>query len=246
MPSGAQRRLLFRLCACWLMLGATSLAAGRAGAATPRHWAVVVGVGQYGDPKIPATPNASADAERIRDWLSTAGQVPGDRLLFLADGGQARFDPAALQLPDRLAPTRQNLRLALKAWLASRVRSDDAVTFFFAGQATTAEGRRWLLPADVSVADVENAVDAAWVARTLGALPAARVRCWYDTSFAGRGKAWGEPSSKGARELVPGKRGTTWVAAGLQQVAHEADREPLGAFTRALLEALRSLSLIHI
>lgn len=227
---------------CLLSAGAAAPPDADAGEA-PRarqSWAVVVGVSGYEVPAIPRVPHAVADAEAIRDWLTTAGGVPERNVLMLTDGGQAVFDPAAR--PERVAPSRRNLRLAFGPWLRGRVGEGDRVIVYFAGQAAAEGAEPLLLPSDAHPEDLAGtALSAAWLARTLGDLPARAVLCWYDTGLGGRGQAFVAPKETRAalRAMVPGRQGAVWLAsAGLAPAAEGATFH--GAFTEALLAALRA------
>ncbi|MFO0750060.1 MAG: caspase family protein [Myxococcota bacterium] len=210
--------------------------------ASPEVWAVVVGVGALAEARLGAVEHGPADAEALRDYLTTVGRVPADHVLLLADGGEPFLDPAAPV--GHAAPTRRNVRVAIGGWLAQHAGPKDLALVAWSGQGATGPGGEpLLLPADAAGADlVGSAIEARWLAQTLGALPSAAA-LWLDTSFAGRavarpGAAASPTAAAAPSELVPGARGLVWLAAS-GAVAVEAAGAPHGAFTQALLAALR-------
>ncbi|MCC6622760.1 MAG: caspase family protein [Deltaproteobacteria bacterium] len=207
----------------------------------PRTWAIVIGVGELADPGITPVPHGPADAERVRDHLTTAVALPADRVLLLSDGGAPFLDPAS---PAHAAPTRRNVRLAVTAWLRARVAAGDLALVVWSGQAAVGPaGEPLLVTSDAARDDLAGtAVDASWIAAELAALPGASAALIVDASFGGRGApALGPDARANARSirfetLTPG-RVSLWLAASTD--ARAVEHGPHGAFTRALLVALR-------
>src|SRR5206468_4262994 len=120
--------------------------------------------------------------------------------------------------PD-LLPTRDNLAWAVKDWLGERVRQDDVVLIYFAGQSAArgpvpgaTAGRAYLLPIDARAADIartgfslEDALDRAGTARK------ARVVIWLDTSLAGRGDGGLAPEERAPSGLDWLRALTRWA-----------------------------------
>lgn len=110
--------------------------------AAPRvdeRWAVVIGVGEYESEDIPDLEFARADAESIRDFLTSeeAGPFADDHILFLAD------DQA----------TGANMREALFVFL-QQADWDDLVFIYYAGHGAPDPNRPdnlYLLPSDADL-----------------------------------------------------------------------------------------------
>lgn len=204
-------------------------------AALAARWAVVVGVSGYEDPAIPHVPHAQADAEAVRDWLSTVGGVPPDHLWLLKDGGVQTLAAATGGKP--LAATRSNLLEVLTQAIAPRASEDDTVFVYFAGQSTTTpRARPTLLLGDARLALPRDT--GVTVQRILDSVPGTPM-LWLDTSPTGRGSALPTAAPADAYDSVPA-RGMLWAATAPNRVAEESTRAPHGAFTDALLRALRS------
>ncbi len=82
------------------------------------RWAVVVGISDYRDSRIPILRYAAADARAFHDWLLSP------------TGG--RYAPANVKLLLNQEATGANIRSALFEWL-KRSLAEDAVTIYFAG-----------------------------------------------------------------------------------------------------------------
>lgn len=215
-------------------------AAGPKPEPAPRTWAVVVGVGSLVDRRLPEVVHGPVDAERVRDMLTTLGGVPAKQVLTLSDGGVTFLDP---RNPQTALPTRRNVRLAVTAWLGARVRQGDLVVFAYSGQGAFApNGQPVLVTTDaLSDALAETGLGATWLVDTLAGLPG-EAALWLDTSFAGRGVA--KPRAPPAKAPPPAQLEqrlssgvALWLAAPSDRPATE--RGPHGAFTAALLEAMR-------
>jgi len=204
----------------------------------PERYAVVIGVADYVDPRIPDVPHAIADAKAIRDWLTTVGGVSPEHLALLLDEGSTTLDGAAPGEP--VANTRENALEVLGRWLPEHVKPDDQVFVYFSGQATAEGDRPVLLPRDArDPLALDTGLDARSIGAAVESLGGVPV-LWLDTSFAGRGVAYGP----GLATLEPGALSTSarrvvWMAAPPDTVAAEAADAPHGAFTRALLQSFR-------
>ncbi|MEN0064263.1 MAG: caspase family protein [Myxococcota bacterium] len=207
----------------------------------PNRYAIVVGVSNYADDRIPDVPNAIADAKAIRDWFTTVGGLPRDHVVLLLDNGAQTL--ASAQEGGPVLSTRANVLEATEAWLTDRVQPGDTVFIYFSGQAAVDQDRLVLLPLDARdplLAD--TGVDLNRLGATLSALRATPV-WWLDTSFAGRGQLYRSSRLPIERlvdgALVSADQRVVWLAAPPTVVAPEASRAPHGAFTDALLRALR-------
>jgi uncharacterized caspase-like protein len=87
-------------------------------ASRAQHWAVVIGVSEYADSKIPSLRFAAADAKAVYDWL--------------VDPSGGRYAPARVRLLLNREATATNIRDALFNWLRQAI-AEDAVLIYFAG-----------------------------------------------------------------------------------------------------------------
>jgi len=83
-----------------------------------RRWAVVVGVSDYSDSRIPTLRYAAADAQAFSKWLVSP------------NGG--RYAPSQVKLLANEQATSKNIKDALFVWL-KQVIEEDIVTIYFAG-----------------------------------------------------------------------------------------------------------------
>ena len=86
--------------------------------AVPHHWAVIVGVSDYHDSRIPSLRYAAADAQSFYNWLASP------------DGG--RYPRSRIKLLVNEQATGSNIKEALFVWLKQAIE-EDMVIIFFAG-----------------------------------------------------------------------------------------------------------------
>ena len=216
----------------------------------PKVWAIAIGIDRHEDASIPDCKGAVRDARAVADWFAREAGWGEKNVLRMDNLGRKEPGPPASTITD-LLPTRRNLDWAVVEWLGHRVRKDDIVVIYFAGQATakgprpgSPGGRAYLLPVDARRGDVaatgwslDDALDKA------GGLAGkkARVVIWLDTSPSGRGQV-GLPAEEGApsgrdwlRALTRWPGVTAWLAAD-GRPAPEAGSP--GPFVAAILKAL--------
>jgi len=119
--------------------------------ASSQRWAVVIGVSDYQDSRVPALRYASKDAESFYDWLVSP------------DGG--RYSPQRVKLLVDDDATNNNIKQALYKWLGQAIE-EDQVTIFFAGHGSpnspdTPENL-FLLPYDVNYESIESSGFPMW------------------------------------------------------------------------------------
>jgi uncharacterized caspase-like protein len=85
---------------------------------TGEKWAVIVGVSNYRDSRIPSLRYASKDATSLYNWLVSP------------DGG--RYSPSRVKLLTDASATNQNIKQALFDWLKQAI-AEDMVIIYFAG-----------------------------------------------------------------------------------------------------------------
>ncbi|MBC8871011.1 MAG: Gldg family protein [Planctomycetes bacterium] len=101
-------------------------------------WAVVVGVGQYFDSKIPDLKNPAADARLVADVLSDVCGYPAEQVLLICDD----------QAEERLRPSGANLRKHIADWLKQSKQGDTVVVFYSGLGFVDERGHGILAPAD--------------------------------------------------------------------------------------------------
>jgi hypothetical protein len=100
-----------------LLLSGSSIAAE---ADQGRKWAVVIGVNEYLDPKIPDLKYCVADARRVFEVLTKHGGFDPQRVLLIADD-----QPRA-----HLRPLRENMEQQIGDWLQHTGPADTVVIHF--------------------------------------------------------------------------------------------------------------------
>lgn len=83
-----------------------------------KRWAVVIGVSQYSDSRIPSLRYGAADAKSFYDWL--------------VDKNGGRYAPSQVKLLTDKDATNERIRDALFNWLRQAI-AEDIVTIYFAG-----------------------------------------------------------------------------------------------------------------
>jgi len=116
-----------------------------------QNWAVVIGVSDYQDSRVPALRYASKDAESFYSWLVST------------EGG--RYTPQRVKLLVNDDATNGNIKQALYKWLGQAIE-EDQVTIFFAGHGSpnspdTPENL-FLLPYDVNYESIESSGFPMW------------------------------------------------------------------------------------
>jgi tetratricopeptide (TPR) repeat protein len=219
---------------CCLLVGAAIGAwwpVGHAEAAAPEAYAVVAGIGQYRDKRLPGVPYAVADARSIADALvESAGLAKADVLL----------------LTDAEA-TQDKLLRAVREWLPRRVSPNALVYVYYAGLGTVvpSSGEAALTPWDGNPEQAERLIT---VRALYDALSAAQVRLTLvllDTCFAAGGSRCPSLRPNQARtgvglplDLVPDNGVIAFVASGGKEASLEFPRVKHGLFTHYLLNGL--------
>jgi len=108
-------------------------------AVNSQNWAVIVGISEYQDSRIPSLRYASRDAESFYNWAVSK------------DGG--RFAPSRVKVLLDKDATAKNIKEALFSWLKQALE-EDMVTIYFAGhgspESPDSPDNLYLLPYDVN------------------------------------------------------------------------------------------------
>ena len=127
----------------WLLAGLLAIPAS-AGTAepppdrTPARWAVVVGVSDYADERIPDLKFAAEDARDI-----------GRALLATPGGGYTESTVVVLAGSGDSSPTQQHIQDTIKS-LQEKVYPADSVMIYFSGHGVDVEGRAYLLASETA------------------------------------------------------------------------------------------------
>lgn len=231
------------------LLGSWGVARAADGGEKPTLWAIVVGINEQEDRRIPNCPNADQDAQALVRWLTDrqrGGWLPTN--VIKMDKDSRRKPGAPNQALQDLYPDRDNLEFILRKWLPGRLRPNDIVLFAWFGQAAGlarqpdarpgTPGRHYLVPIDARADNLdgtgwrlENALD------DLGAQGSNPIVVWLDTSLKGRGEAWSGADDEAANSVRWLNALTRWPTV---SVWLSADGKPAteGTFLKALSEGL--------
>jgi uncharacterized caspase-like protein len=178
-------------------------------AARAQHWAVIVGVSDYADSRIPSLRFAGADARAVYDWL--------------VDPNGGRYAPARVRLLLDREATATNIRDALFNWLRQAI-AEDVVLIYFAGHGSPdspdSAQNLFLLPHDTRYDNVAATGFPMWDIETAlkRFIPARRVVVIADACHSGGVGA----SFDLARRAVDGTR-VNPIASGLQSLSKVGD-----------------------
>ncbi|HML18794.1 MAG TPA: tetratricopeptide repeat protein [Bryobacteraceae bacterium] len=130
--------------------------------AIPRSYAVVIGIAKYDDPKVPALEFSDRDAESIYSIL-----ISPEGGNFHAENVHKLVGPKA---------TLANIKHELEQWLPSVAKGDDRVLVYFAGHGFIADGKAYLAPYDLKLANISAT---AYPMDTLGSVFANKINAKY-------------------------------------------------------------------
>jgi hypothetical protein len=139
----SRRRTVVAFALLTVMCSLASLAARTApDRATPRRFAILVGINQYSDPGLVSLQKAQNDAE---DMGKALGRLGGYKSVTVMSG--------SLPYTDVNFPSKNKIIERVRA-LAEIVRPEDQVLFFFSGHGVNdTTGGSFLLPIDAQVKD---------------------------------------------------------------------------------------------
>jgi len=209
-----------------------------------RRWAIVIGVGRYGDHRIPQLRYAIRDAREFYGWLTSA------------DGGRHAPDNTKL-LIDKDA-TAANIRDALFEWL-KQAQEEDLVTIYFSGHGTPESPERpenlFLVPYDADydkiastcfpMWDIETALKRFVKARKVVVIADACHAGGIGSEFADARRAIGIQANKVGQAFQDlsqvGDGVCVITSAGPKQLSRESEKwgGGHGVFTYFLLKALK-------
>lgn len=116
-----------------------------------QHWAVIIGVSDYKDSRVPSLRYAEEDAKAFYRWITSP------------NGG--RYAPANVRFLIGEDATVKNIRMALFQWLKQAIQ-EDTVTIFFAGhgspESPDSTENLYLLPYDVEHDNIPSTAFPMW------------------------------------------------------------------------------------
>ncbi len=210
-----------------------------------QHWAVVIGVSDYADSRIPGLRYAAKDAQALHDWLVSPS------------GG--RYAPTRVKLLLNRNATTAAIKEALYTWLRQAIE-EDVVVIYFAGHGSPdspdTPQNLYLLPHDTrydAIAstgfpmwDVETALKRFIKARRVVVLADACHSGGVGVTFDVARRALGDPQPN---RISSGLQSLASVGAGIAVISASDDRQLSaesakfggghGVFTHYLLEGLK-------
>jgi formylglycine-generating enzyme required for sulfatase activity/uncharacterized caspase-like protein len=198
-----------------------------------RNWAILIGVNEYLDPKIPQLQYCVEDARKLFETLTRLGDFQPDRVLLLVDD-----QPKA-----HLRPLRLNLQSQIEGWLAN-CQPQDTVIIAFSGHGFVDEltGEGFLAPADCELDDLRGTGFATERLRQMLRKCRARKKLLIlDCCFAGAERS-GVPTGATGQELSEAFREAqgliTLASSRKDERSQEWPEKGQGLFTYFLLEGL--------
>ena len=150
------------------------------GASAARRWALVIGVGRYTDPAIPAIPFCVKDSQDLAAALTASGY----EVLRLADDGAA----------DYLKPIKSNILVQAERFLGDEVIGpEDLVLVYFSGHGFATEEGAYLAAGDTWESKAElTALRVSWLRDLLKVCHANKKVLVLDACHSGLGKSVGK------------------------------------------------------
>jgi hypothetical protein len=213
--------------------------------ASSQHWAVVIGVSDYADSRIPALRYAAKDAKALHDWLvSPAG---------------GRYAPSRVKLLLDRNATAAAIKEALYTWLRQTIE-EDVVVIYFAGHGSPdspdTPQNLYLLPHDTRYDAIASTGFPMWDVETAlkRFIKARRVVVLADACHSGGVGATFDVARRALGDVQPnrissGLQNLASVGAGVAVISASDDRQLSaesakfggghGVFTHFLLEGLK-------
>jgi uncharacterized caspase-like protein len=213
--------------------------------ASTQHWAVVIGVSDYADSRIPKLRYASRDAQALHDWLVSPG------------GG--RYAPSRVKLLTDRNATAAAIKEALYTWLRQTIE-EDVVVIYFAGHGSPdspdTPQNLYLLPYDTRYDAIASTGFPMWDVETAlkRFIKARRVVVLADACHSGGVGATFDVARRALGDVQPnrissGLQNLASVGAGIAVISASDDRQLSaegakfggghGVFTHYLLEGLK-------
>jgi hypothetical protein len=209
-------------------LGAAAKAASRVHAHLPaiaRKRALVIGLNDYADKRIPRLESALPDARAMRDALS---RRLGYEVTLLENPGKAQI-------------------MAAFNRLALEMSASDSFVMYFAGHGDMVEktGEGYWIPADASAADPRGWISNADVSRLLRLVKARQVAMisdsCYSGTFAREASLDAQAGARASADAYLTKRAVTVMTSGSDEPVADSGKEGHSVFAWNLLDQIRGL-----
>jgi len=209
---------------------------------TPKSYAVLIGISEYGDKEITPRPHAEADAQALYDLLTNKDYLGADHVrLLLGKEDAKRHSQKA---------TRENILKAL-SWVATEAKRDDLVILAWIGQGAPLgeQGDRvCYFTTDSNYKDrLKTAITAAEISHELDKVKSQRFCGFVDVSFKGPGGVKAEMNAdnpfreflgnEGKEEHTPAVGRAVFLATSGQMQSIDLDQH--GLFAKIVLDGLK-------
>lgn len=140
-------------------------------------YALLVGVGEYDDPKVPDLPFIDNDVTNLEATLSRYGGIESERIVKLHDN--------SVQYPPTKSMVEEQVPLLVQA-----LKPEDTIIIFFSGHGVNGrDGKLYLCPKDARVEDIESTcIAASWLRDQIRAASAGTKIFLFDSCHAGNTK----------------------------------------------------------
>lgn len=190
-----------------------------------RKVAVLVGVNNYQDQRIPALESAVPDAEAVAKVLK---ENMGYDVRVIRNG------------------TRADIVKSLNA-LAKEVGANDSVTVYYAGHGYLLEDEKgasqgYWLPADASAADPSKWVSNSDIAKLLNNIPAKQVMLVSDSCYSGAFAKEQKVAAASDPQQILNKRSVVVMSSGGEEPVSDEGKEGHSIFAWSLMDSLKGVS----
>ncbi|MGH7596913.1 MAG: caspase family protein [bacterium] len=209
--------------------------------------AVIIGINEYQDQKIPNLTFARADAEGVYQILTDPelGRIPPDNVILLLDQ----------------EATQRNIRSAIGTKIPKRVGEQDIVYIYFAGHGSpvinpksrSRDGmEKYLVPTDAELDDLRaTGISMDEIQRFFGWIESKQVMFFIDSCYSGEagGRTFQSPHYKGRHllsaeflENLASEGRLVVTACDVNEVSLETPDIGHGLFTHYLIEGLKGVA----
>lgn len=140
-------------------------------------YALLIGVGEYDDPKVPDLPFIDNDVRNLENTLARYGGIESGRIMKLHDD--------SVDYPPTKSNVEQQVPLLIQA-----LQPEDTVIIFFSGHGVNGgDGKLYLCPKDARVDDIESTcIAASWLRDQIRTANAGTKIFLFDSCHAGNTK----------------------------------------------------------
>jgi tetratricopeptide (TPR) repeat protein len=207
--------------------GSNTVTAG--GDATPRRYAIVVGIGDYKDRKIPPLHYTVADARGVFE--------------ILTDEKYGFFSKENVKVLINAEASTQEVKNAFGIWLKKRVRENDFVMIYFAGHGASEAGSTYWVTYDADIEDLYGtAISNDSISRMLNRVASKTLIVFLDSCYSAAtiNRGWQTRSlvEKDPFEEFKGEGRVVITSSNGRQPSLEIQEYGHGVFTYFLIQGL--------